>query len=103
MHPLIKFTFKKPEVIHENEKKKQVLNFSYVKIILHQDNSVETDICCRSRNIHNYLPCNIAHPDHTKNNIPYNLGNSETVKNKLRNIRNEHLQSICKDRNFILP
>ena len=29
--------------------------------------------------------------------------NSETVKNKFKNIRNEHLRSIYKNTNFILP
>ena len=39
MHPSIKFMFEKPEIIYENEKKVQVLNFLDVKIILHEDNS----------------------------------------------------------------
>ena len=40
MHPLIKFMFENPEIIYENEKKVQALNFLDVKIILHKDNSV---------------------------------------------------------------
>ena len=44
MHLSIKFTFKNPEIIYENEKKIQVLNFLDVKIILHEDNSSKTDI-----------------------------------------------------------
>ena len=49
MHPSIKFTFENPEIIHENEKKAQVLNFLDVKIILHEDYSVETDIYYNQR------------------------------------------------------
>ena len=73
MHSSIKFTFKNPEIIYENEKKVQVLNFLDVKIILHEDNSFETDIYYKPTNTHNYLPYDSAHPDHTKNNMPYNL------------------------------
>ena len=73
MHPSIKFTFKNPEINYENEKKVQVLNFLDVKIILHEDNSFETDIYYKPTNTHDYLPYDSVHPDHTKNNMPYNL------------------------------
>ena len=73
MHPSIKFMFENPEIIYENEKKVQALNFLDVKIILHKDNSVETDAFYKLTNTYDYLPYDSAHPDHTKNNIPYNL------------------------------
>ena len=73
MHPPIKFMFENSEIIYESEKKVQVLNFLDVKIILHEDNSVGTNIYYKPRNTHDYLPFDSAHPDHTKNNIPYNL------------------------------
>ena len=73
MHPSIKFTFEKPEIIYENKQKVQVLNFLDVKLILYKGNSVETNIYYNLTNTHDYLPCDNAHPDHTKNNIPYNL------------------------------
>ena len=44
IHPSIKLTFEKRKIIYENEKKAQVLSFLDVKIILHEDSSVETDI-----------------------------------------------------------
>ena len=44
MHPSIKLTFEKRKIIYENEKKVQVLSFLDVKIILHEDSLVETDI-----------------------------------------------------------
>ena len=73
MHPSTEFTFEKPETVYENEKKVQVLNYLDVKTILHEDNSVETDIWYKPTNPHDYLPYDSAHPDHTKNNISYNL------------------------------
>ena len=63
----------KPEIIYENEKKVQVSNFLDVKIILHEDNSVETEptnqLNYKPTNTHSYLPYDSAHPDHTKINI----------------------------------
>ena len=50
----------------------QILNLLDVKIILHEDNSVETDIYYKPTNTHDYLPYDSAHPVHTKNNL-YNL------------------------------
>ena len=55
MHPPIKITFEKPEIIYENEKKVQVLNFLDAKIILHEVNSVETDIYYKPTNTHNSI------------------------------------------------
>ena len=72
-HPSLKFTFENPEIVYENENKVQVLNFLDVKIILHEDNSVETHIYYKPTNTHNYLPYNSAHNDHRKNNILYKL------------------------------
>ena len=73
MYPSITFTFEKPEIIYENEKKVQVLNFFDVNLTLRQLSwnwyLLQTD------DTHDYLPYDNAHPDldHTKNNIPYNL------------------------------
>ena len=72
MHPSIKFMFENLEIIYENEKKVQILNLLDVKIILHEDNSVETDIYYKPTNTHDYLAYDSAHPVHTKNNL-YNL------------------------------
>ena len=95
MHPSIKFKFENPEIIYGNEKKVQVLNFLDVKIILHENNSVETDIYYKPTNTHDYLPYDSADPNHTKNNIPYNLAkkiivfvsNPEKVIIRLDNLR----------------
>ena len=40
----MKFIFQKPEILYENKNKVQVSNFLDVKIILRDENSVETDI-----------------------------------------------------------
>ena len=73
MHPSIKVTFENPEIIYENEKKVQVWDFLDVKIILHEDNSVETDIYYKPTNTHDYVPYDSARLDHTQVNIPHNL------------------------------
>ena len=73
MHSSIKFAFEKPEIIYENKKKVQVSNFLDVKIILHEDNTVETEptnqLNYKPTNTHSYLPYDSAHPDHTTINI----------------------------------
>ena len=73
MLPSVKFTFESPEFIYENGKKVRVLNFLDVKIILHEDNSVESDMYYKLPKIHDYLAYDSTHPDRTKNKIPYNL------------------------------
>ena len=73
MHASNKVTFEKQEMIYKNEKKVQVLDLFDAKILLHEDNVFETDIFCKLTITHDYLPYDSAHPDHTKNNIPYNL------------------------------
>ena len=85
MHPSIKFTFEKSEIIYENEKKVKVLNFL-------EENSVETDIYYKPTNTHDYLPYNSAHLDHTKNNIHYNLAKRITVF-----VSNPEIVIICLD------
>ena len=55
MHPSTKFTFEKPEMIYENEKEVQVLRLWDAKIILHEHNSVETDIYYKPTNTHDYI------------------------------------------------
>ena len=73
MHPSIKFMFENPKIIYESEKKVQFLNFIDVKIILHENNSVEIDIYYKSTNTRDCLPYDNVHLDHTKNNITHNL------------------------------
>ena len=73
MHPSIKFMFENPKIIYKSEKKVRFLNFIDVKIILHENNSVEIDIYYKSTNTRDCLPYDNVHLDHTKNNITHNL------------------------------
>ena len=153
----MKFTFENPEIIYENENKVQVLNFLDVKIILHEDNSVETHIYyqiltttyhtiahtliilfvsnpekviihldelrqslkeCKCPehvirksifNAKRHGPA--ANPERNQNVTLFvttyypNINNKslmKTVKNKFKNIKNEHFKSIYKDTNLVL-
>ena len=71
----MKFIFQKPEILYENKNKVQVSNFLDVKIILRDENSVETDIYYKPLNTYDFLPYDSAHPNHTTNSIPHNLAN----------------------------
>ena len=51
----------------------QVLNFLDVSIILDQNGRLETNILYKETNSHDYLNYFSHHPEHTKQNIPYNL------------------------------
>ena len=43
------------------------------KIILHENNSGETNIYYKPTNPHDYLPYDSSHPEPSKKNILYNL------------------------------
>ena len=73
LHPAIKYTFEKAKVIVENSESCQVINFLDVSVILHSDRTIETDIYYKDTNPHDYLPYDSANPDHSKDNVPYNL------------------------------
>ena len=51
----------------------QVFNFLDVSIILHQNGRLETDIFYKETNSYDYLNYFSHHPEHTKQNIPYNF------------------------------
>ena len=73
MHDAIKFTFEKAEHEVINGRKQQVLNFLDVSVILRDDNVIETDVYYKKTNAHDYLNFKSDHPQHIKNNVPYNL------------------------------
>ena len=75
LHPLLKFTVEKGKNSCEQnfDTFAQVLIFLDVSIILHQSGRLETDIFCKETNSHDYLNYFNHHPEHTKQNIPYNL------------------------------
>ena len=93
LHPAIKYTFEKAKLIQSDHSQPyQVLNFLDIEVILHADNTVETDIFYKDKNTHDYLPYNSAHPKHCKDNLPYNLAkriivfisNEEKVEMRLK-------------------
>ena len=72
--PGIKYTFGRAKLIQRNHSQQyEVLNFLDIEVILHYDNTIETDIYYKDTNAHDYLPYNSAHPKHCKDNLPYNL------------------------------
>ena len=73
MHPVIKYTLEKTKVIVQNSESCHIINFRDLSVILHPDRTIETDIYYKNTNAHDYLPYDSAHPDHPKDNVPYNL------------------------------
>ena len=91
LHPSIRFTVSKGTVegyIITN-------NFLDVKVILHPNGEIETEIFYKDTNNHHYLEYDSFHPQHIKDNIPYGLArkiniftsNPEKVKTELDNLR----------------
>ena len=50
-----------------------MINFLDISVIPHPDSTIETDTCYKDTNAHDYLSYDSAHPDHSKDNVPYNL------------------------------
>ena len=67
-----------------------------IEVILHSDNTVETDIHYKDTNAHDYLPYNSGHPKHCKGNLPYNpakriivfVSNDEKAEMRLKELEN---------------
>ena len=96
MHPAIKYTFEKTNVIVENSESCQVLNFLDVSVILHSDHTIETDIYYKDTNSHDYLPYESANSDHSRDNVLYNLAkriivfvsNEEKIEYRFSELKN---------------
>ena len=75
LHPSLKFIVDKGKNSCEQnfDTFVQVLNFLDVSIIFHQNGRSETDLFYKETNSHEYLNHFSYHPEHTKENIPYNL------------------------------
>ena len=69
----IKYTFEKAKVIIQNSGSCQAINFQDVSVMLHPHCTIETDIYYKGTNAHGYLPYDSAHPDHSKDDVSYNL------------------------------
>ena len=72
-HPNIKYTEEIATFVKNKDEKYQKLNFLDITVILHDNNSIETDIFYKSTNAHDYLNYHSHHEDHIKRNIPFNL------------------------------
>ena len=95
LHQNIEFTFEKARfVTAENGEILQILNFLDITIIYHSNTrTFETDIYYKDTNAHDYLSYLSAHPEHTKENVPYNLAKRIIVfvsdENKIETRLNE--------------
>ena len=96
LHPEIKNIFEKAKGIVEYSASCQVINVLDVSVILHSDRTIETDIYYEDINAHDYLPYDSAHPDHSKDNVPYNLAkrivvfvsNEKKIEYRLNELKN---------------
>ena len=74
LDPNISFTLEEAErIINEIGEIMQALPYLDVNVTLHEDGLVETDVFYKQTNSHDYLDYYSHHPQHTKENIPYNL------------------------------
>ena len=93
----IKFTLEEANVsILPNGSHCQTLSFLDISVILHSSGKVETDVFYKSTNNHDYLSYDSHHPQHVKDNIPYNLAkriivfcsNPDVEATRLQELRN---------------
>ena len=96
LHSAIRYTFEKAKLIQSyHSQPYQVLNFLDVEVILHSDNTVETDIYYKDTNAHHFLPYNSVHPKHCEDNLPHNLAkriivfvsNGEKIEMRLKQLK----------------
>ena len=73
LDPNIRFTLEKAKNILDKNSIIQILNFLDISILLHENGEIETDIFYKETNSHDYLNYESHHPQHIKDNIPYNL------------------------------
>ena len=97
LYPAIKYTLEKANLIQSDHfQPYQVLKFFDIQVILHSDNTIETEIYYKDTSAHDYRPYNSAQPKHCKDYLPYNLvirifafiSNDEKVEMRLKDLRN---------------
>jgi hypothetical protein len=85
LHEKIKYTVERGKI----EGDTQSINFLDIKVVLHNNETIETEIYYKTTNNHHYLEYNSFHPKHIKDNIPYNLAKriiiftSDSAKEKI--------------------
>ena len=95
LHPSIKLTLEAATKSVTDGVGTQKLNFLDITIILHETGHIETDIFYKATNSHEYLRYDSHHPQHIKDNIPYNLAkriivfcsNSDTEQLRLTELK----------------
>ena len=73
-----------------------MINFLDVSVIVHAERTIETNIYYKDTNTHDYLQYDSAHPDHSRDNVPYNLvkriivfvSNEEKTEYRLNELKN---------------
>ena len=70
LHPDIKYTIERGDTINGTI---QTINFLDIKVLLHNNKTLETEIFYKSTNNHHYLDYDSFHVKHVKDNIPFNL------------------------------
>ena len=72
----IKFTVERGKLGQNNT---YTITFLDIRIILHQDGRIETEIFYKTTNNHHYLEYDSFHPQHIKDNIPYGMAKKVIV------------------------
>ena len=94
LHPNIVFTLEPAKVVVEDSEVVQILDSLDITIILRECGKIETDVHYKLTNAHKYLNFHSFHPQHCKDNIPYNLAkriivfvsNSEKMEYRLQEL-----------------
>ena len=73
MHPAIKYTIDKAEIVKDGGKEVQRLVFLSLILNLDDEGNIWTNVHYKDTNTHEYLNYESNHPNHVKNNIPYTL------------------------------
>ena len=88
------FTLEPAKVVVVDSEVVQTLDFLHITIILRECGKIETDVHYKLTNAHKYFNFHSFHPQHCKDNIPYNLAkriivfvsNSEKMEYRLQEL-----------------
>ena len=94
MHPAIKYTVEKPDIIRQNGKDVQTLVFLSLLLHLDIDGNIWTDVYYKPTNTHEYLNYQSHHPTHVKDNIPYCLAKRIVVFSSKEDAMKKNLNDL---------
>ena len=69
----IEFTFEEARKVIQNSVLYKISDYLDISLIVREDGYVATDVFYKETNSHDYLPYDSHHPQHTLDNIPFNL------------------------------